>query len=251
MSDIDNLTLDLEAEPVEPVIDQAAEPVAPVVAEPAEPPAWMKTMESMGAAMERIASRPDPQPNAPAQPPMSAEQLRELNERLSTEIVGGNALGVITEISQRIADQRMAAFRQEAEPYMSAAADASVEGFIDRFRSRKKDDDQLYKHVVGEFEKEFDPKTLVGKSAAERQRIANLHWQAAKATVLEKKVVASRPSTPPGASAGGGTGMGRSSAAGAVVEMTEAEKRQLYRYLPKDVADAEIARIESGEAGIA
>jgi hypothetical protein len=247
MSQVDDIQLDLTDPAATPpdggaAPDGGASPVTPAGApvESAEP-AWARAMVD---ALQRVGTQREPA--APTgQPPMSAEQIRALNEELSGQVLT-NPLGVISSIADRMASEKIAQFQRDAEPYM----DGAVDGFIDRFKGRKRDDDPLYKQTVTEFERDLESlnlRTMVGKNVKERNAELDLRWQAAQGRVLAKKVRPSTLARPPGTSAGDGTTLGGGPSPDKVVELSEAEKRQLYRNFPKEEADRLIASIEAGE----
>jgi len=245
MSEIADLELNLEDAPHDEAppdtVDVASEP------QPEKPPAWTGELVE---ALRRVGSQPREPQQQPPPAQMSREQLQALNDQMAIDITT-KPMETLAPFVDSIVNQRIAQLRSEAEPLLNETA---VEGFIERFKSRKREDDPLYKQTVKEFERDLadSPMAFSGRSLSERNREAELRWDAAKGRQLSKKVVVKPPeSRPPGSSAGGGTTMGTANGATKVYEMTENEKRQLYRYLSKEEAEAEIARIESGEAGIA
>ena len=70
------------------------------------------------------------------------------------------------------------------------ASSSAVEGFVDRFKGRKREEDPLYRQTVKEFERDLaeSPLSFAGRSPAERNREAELRWDASQGRVLKKKV---------------------------------------------------------------
>jgi hypothetical protein len=200
----------------------------------------------MIATLERISNKLDaPAPvSAPAN--LTPQQIREINEQLTDEIITkGNPLGVISAISEQSANAKLDQFRKQAEPFMREA----TEGFIDRFRSRKRDDDPLYKNVVSEFEKQIedvDLSALITKPKADQTKTLDLYWNAAKGKVLGAKVQTTRDERPPGSAARGGSAVGTGdSTTGTGYRLSDRERLLLVQNLGLEKAKEAIARIES------
>jgi len=204
----------------------------------AEPP-WTQ----FGEVLERLANRPEPAGPQPTPQGPSAEQLKAINEKLAGEILV-NPLGVIMAVAQDVANEKVENLRRQVDPFRDDAAEA----FVDRFKTKMREDDPLYKQVHAAFDKsltDVDLRALSSQPAGARAKTLNLHWNAAKGEVLATKVrKAGGAGPPPGSSAGNGRTMAQPQ--GGAQKLGEQEKAMLYRSMPKAAADAAIAEIEAG-----
>lgn len=160
----------------------------------------------MRAALAGRAPAGD-KPVEPAQEQLNPEQLKNLNTQITDAILEGRGLDAIAAVSDKIAENRMAALQRETEPLVAMQADA----FVDAFRSRKEKSTPagLYAAVESEFEREcsdLDRRALMREKPEARARELDRRWNAAAGSVLLKKVKSS--SAHVGSAGLGGSGMG-------------------------------------------
>jgi hypothetical protein len=208
-------------------------------------PGWASEMaNTMRALADKVTAVPET-----VRPGLTPDQIKDINEKLTKGIVEGNPLGALAPIADQISKENIEHFRKGISPYVNEA----VENFVDRFRSRMKEDAEdngqvaLYKQVNKQFEKELEGEnltSLIEKPRAERDKMLGRIWNAAKGEVLGKRVQSTQEKRPPGSrgSEGGSTGGGSTKN---TYKLAENEKRQLYRSMPKEVADRYILELES------
>jgi hypothetical protein len=153
----------------------------------------------------------------------------------------------VGELANQISRENIDNFRQGLRPYITEAVDA----FVDRYRSRMKEDAEdkgqmgLYRQVNKQFDRELegeDLASLIEKPKAERDRVLNRAWKAAKGEVLGSRVVTKSVERPAGSSGSGGSSPG--SGAKNTYTLSDVEKRQLYRSMKKEDAEKYIKEIE-------
>jgi hypothetical protein len=219
---------------------------------PEQAPDWASSMaDTMRALADRVTAPPPV-----ANPGLTKDQIDDINARITKGIVDGNPLGTLAPFAHQVA-------KETVDSSMTPIIAEAVDSFVDRFRSKKKEDAEdrgqvsLYRAVSKQFEKELEGEDLAGlvsRPRAERERVLNRAWKAATGEVLEKRVATKTEARPAGSSANGGSGSNGSNAnnnnSGSSYRLSEREKNQLYRSMSKEAADKYIAEIESALVGV-
>jgi hypothetical protein len=209
-------------------------------------PSWASAMaDTMRALADKVTA-----PTAPTNSGLTKDQVDDINTRITKGIVDGNPLGTLAPLAGQVATEIV-------DNRLSPVVAEAVEGFVDRFRSRKREDAEdkgqaaLYRQVSRQFDKELegeDLSKLVAMPKQARDKILNRAWKAATGDVLEKRVAVRSDARPAGASAAGGSNSGEGNKSGGY-KLSERERRQLYRSMSKEAADAAIAEIEGALVG--
>jgi hypothetical protein len=204
-----------------------------------EQPPWGQFAE----VLERLASAPQAQPaqQQQAQPQLSPERIKELNQELARQLYA-EPVQVISAISNEIAERRVREMQAQLQPYESEI----IEGFVERFRSRKREDDPLYKHIVSAFDESLEDhevRALASRPRSEQTKILNRYWNAAKGEILGKRVKPPEPVVAVNNSAGGGRGAASAPSGGG--KLSDQERAMLYRSMSKENAEKAIQEIEA------
>lgn len=182
-------------------------------------------------------------------PTVDKERLREYNAKLKEAAIDPDAdfLGLVAGVASQIADEKIASFRKDAEPYTKSVGENQVQSF----KREWKDDENpaIYREASRVFDEELARLdfTAIGRlSSADREYQFRTLRDAAVGRVLRAKV--KNPSK--GAAnigRGGGTVSGPKREPEKSLELTEQEQSVLIRNLGQEEGQKAIARIEAGE----
>jgi hypothetical protein len=174
---------------------------------------------------------------APQQQPLSAEQLKKINEAITKGVLEGNAVEVIGPIIAAAGQAQRAQILNDAAPLISGYGSSIIENVKTR-----KSQDKHYKAYEAAYERELsdlDPASLLSMSEAQRQREFDRRWDAARGQVLGAKIDARPPQQPPNMSPGRQFGQPQPT----TPAMDDHQRAVLKRY--SKMSDEEVAAFET------
>ena len=189
---------ELKTEETKPTSQIDAEAIATAVA------------KAMQQANDLAGKKQKPEPAAPQPKRLSMkEQLAQLSPEQRAQLdvaIAANPTGTMVELAGMIADERMATFAQQANPFMQQTGDL----FVDQYITRKSATEPYFAKIEPLFREELedvDLRDLITLPAAQRERQLNLRWQTAEAKVY-RTAQANAPRNEPPNLGGGGSGGG-------------------------------------------